>query len=314
MSAPGRRRDETPTVLERRLRPVRPIDLGATLGPTQRGRHDPCTRVGPADAWRATRTPDGTACVRVTAAGPTIVVRAWGRGAAWALDQCPRLLGLHDDPDGFRPSDPLVRDLHRHRPGLRIGATDAVVEALVASIVEQRVTTIEAQRSWARLVRRFGEPAPGPAGRHGLRVPPHPERLAGLAYWAFHPLGIERRRADAIRRVCARARPLTRAVTLPGADAQALMRTVPGVGLWTAAEVAAVALGDPDAVSVGDDGLPGLVGWALARERDADDARMLELLEPFCPQRGRVIRLLGGAGLHPPRRAPRARLRAIEEI
>jgi 3-methyladenine DNA glycosylase/8-oxoguanine DNA glycosylase len=299
-------------VLERRLRPARPVDVGATLGPTQRGGYDPCTRVSSADAWRATRTPDGPVTIRVTTGGSTITVRAWGRGAAWALDRAPRLLGLHDDPAAFDPTHPLVRDLHRHRPGLRIGATDAVVEALVASIVEQRVTSIEAHRSYGRLVRRFGEPAPGPAGRFGLRLPPHPERLAGLAYWAYHPLGIERRRADAIRRVCARAGPLARAASLPSAEAQALMRTVPGVGAWTAAEVAGVALGDPDAVSLGDDGLPGLVGWALARERDADDERMLELLEPFRGQRGRVIRLLGGAGLGPPRRAPRARLRAME--
>jgi 3-methyladenine DNA glycosylase/8-oxoguanine DNA glycosylase len=306
--------DENPRVLERRIRPARPIDLTSTLAPTRHGRSDPCTRVTTGEVWRATRTPHGPATIRVTDARDSIVVRAWGSGGAWALDHAPRLLGLHDDPAAFHPVDPLVRDLHRHRPGLRIGATDAVVEALVATIVEQRVTTVEAHRSYARLVRRYGDPAPGPAGRQGLRLPPHPERLARLPYWAFHPLGIERRRADAIRRVCARARTLERAATMESRDGQVLLRTVPGVGVWTAAEVAAVAFGDPDAVSVGDYGLPGLVGWALAGEREADDARMLELLEPFRGQRGRVIRLLSGAGLGPPRRFPRARLREIERM
>ncbi|CAN5184752.1 hypothetical protein BH24ACT10_BH24ACT10_11650 [soil metagenome] len=62
----------------------------------------------------------------------------------------------------------------------------------------------------------------------------------------------------------------------------------------------------PDTVIVGDDGIPSRVAWLLAGERRADDARMLELLEPYRPHRYRVVRL---AFLHrgqPPRRAPYA--------
>lgn len=299
---------------ERRLRPRLPVDLTATLGPLQRGRHDPCTRVGPEEVWRATRTPDGPVATRITSDRETVVVRAWGTGAAWALDHAPALLGLHDDPHTFLPRDDLVAELHRRNPGLRLGATGAVVEALVPSIVEQRVTSIEAHRSYARLVRRYGEPAPGPAGARGLLLPPAPDRLGSLPYWAYHPLGIERRRADTIRRVCAHAPALERVARLGAHDAHRALRRVDGVGPWTAAEVAAVALGDPDAVSVGDYHLPRIVAWSLAGERDADDARMLELLEPYRPQRARVVRLLMRGGSRPPRRVPRARLRAIERI
>jgi 3-methyladenine DNA glycosylase/8-oxoguanine DNA glycosylase len=78
--------------------------------------------------------------------------------------------------------------------------------------------------------------------------------------------------------------------------------------------VTAVALGDVDAVPVGDYGLPGLVGHALAGERDADDARMLELLEPFRPQRWRAMRLLLTSGAGPARRAPRARARSLRGV
>ena len=68
------------------------------------------------------------------------------------------------------------------------------------------------------------------------------------------------------------------------------------------------AAGDADAVPVGDWHLPGHVGNALAGEPRADDARMLELLEPFRPHRGRVLRLLVSGVAAPPRRAPRARI------
>jgi 3-methyladenine DNA glycosylase/8-oxoguanine DNA glycosylase len=78
--------------------------------------------------------------------------------------------------------------------------------------------------------------------------------------------------------------------------------------------VARVALGDRDAVSVGDYHLPHVVAYALAGERRADDARMLELLEPYAGQRARAVRLIEASGVGPPRRAPRVALRRIEAI
>jgi 3-methyladenine DNA glycosylase/8-oxoguanine DNA glycosylase len=83
------------------------------------------------------------------------------------------------------------------------------------------------------------------------------------------------------------------------------------VGLWTSAEVSRIALGDPDAVSVGDYHLKHLVSYALAGEERGSDARMLELLEPYAGHRGRVCRLLEVARVGAPRRAPR---QAIEPI
>ncbi len=79
---------------------------------------------------------------------------------------------------------------------------------------------------------------------------------------------------------------------------------MPGIGPWTAAEVAVRALGDDDAVSVGDYHIPNLVAWALAGEPRGDDARMLELLEPYRGRRALVVRLLELGGPARPRRAP----------
>ena len=92
------------------------------------------------------------------------------------------------------------------------------------------------------------------------------------------------------------------------ADARRRLRVIRGIGPWTAAWVTLLSHGDPDAVIVGDYHLPSRVSWALARERTADDDRMLELLEPYRGQRGRVQQLVKFGAPHPPRRAPKLAL------
>jgi 3-methyladenine DNA glycosylase/8-oxoguanine DNA glycosylase len=186
-----------------------------------------------------------------------------------------------------------------------------VVEALVPTILEQKVVGIEAKRSYAGLVRALSEPAPGPGG---LLLPPDPARLAATPYYAFHPFGVERRRADTVRMVCRHARRLEEAAGMEPADAYRRLTVVPGVGRWTAAEVARAALGDADAVSEGDYHLPHQVAWALAGEPRADDARMLELLEPYRGHRGRVIGLIEAGGLGPPRFGPRMPLQNLARL
>jgi 3-methyladenine DNA glycosylase/8-oxoguanine DNA glycosylase len=308
---------------ERLVELAEPVDLALTLGAFAFGGHDPSLRIDRGAVWRATRTPAGAATVRIgradgagPGAGPSTTVQAtaWGPGGGWALRHVPELLGATDRWSGSF-DHPLVARLARRHPGLRLGRSRAVVATLVPTIIEQRVTTIEARRSYHALVRRFGAPAPGPAGRWGLRLGPDPERLAQLAYHHLHPFGVERRRADAVVRVCRRAASLDALVSGSGEPAgDALDRalaSLPGVGPWTRAIVAQRALGDPDAVIVGDYHLPHLVSWNLAGEPRADDDRMLELLEPFRPQRARVVRLLVLGGRFAPRRGPRQRLRDI---
>lgn len=285
-----------------------PIDLALTLWPLRRGRFDPSIRLDASGFWRATRTPEGLAAVHIARDGSQIVARAWGSGARFALDAAPALLGLDDDPGTFVAHHEVLRRAHRSLLGMRQGRSGAVMEALIPSILEQKVASAEAWRSYASLVRRYGEPAPGPMP---LIVPPDPGVLASLPYWAFHPLGIEQKRADIIRRVCANAPMLEALVSLEPGEAQRRMRLLRGIGPWTSAEVARVALGDPDAVSLGDYHLPHIVSWVIVGEPRSDDARMLELLAPYEGQRARAIRLIEHAGAHMPRRAPRAQLRSF---
>jgi len=300
-----------------------PIDLARTLGPFRTGPADPSMRLAGGGAWRATRTPDGAATLQIIATDAAdrglaerFAARAWGPGADWALARVSALLGGEDEPAAFVPGDRFVGELHRRNPGLRFGRSSCVVEGLLPTILEQKVTTIEARRSWRALCRIHAEAAPGPAGREGLTLRPDPARLAELRYSDFHRFGIERRRAETIVRVCRQAAALER-IVVTSADAAAFrvaLESVPGIGPWSSNITAQQTLGDPDSVVVGDYHLPNMVAWNLAGEARADDARMLELLEPYRGHRARVVRLLGIAGTHAPRRGPKKRLRSIVAI
>jgi endonuclease III len=269
----------------------RPFDLRATLWQARFGPTDPCVRLTGGDAWRASRTPLGPATerLRVLLDG-SVAVDAWGPGAAWLVQRAPPLCGSLDEPQAFEPVEPLVRRLSREHAGLRIGRTEAVFEAAMATVLEQRVATADAWQSWRHLVHVLGERAPGPL--HGLWLPPSAVRIARTPYEVFHRFGVERRRADVLRRLALVARRLEEIVALPLDAAYQRLQAVPGIGPWTSARVALIALGDPDAVMLGDLHLPHMVTWALARERRGTDERMLELLEPFRGHRARVIRLL----------------------
>jgi 3-methyladenine DNA glycosylase/8-oxoguanine DNA glycosylase len=300
-----------PFPLETVVRPRLPVDLRLTLGPLRRGPGDPTNLVDRTGAWwRATRTPQGPATARYRAEGDGIRVTAWGQGAEWCLEAAPELLGARDCLDGFSPTG-LVAELHRRFPGLRIPRSRAVFEALLPSILEQKVTGREAHNAFAAIVRALGEPAPGPVP---LRLQPSPEAVAVTPYWAFHPLGVERKRTAAVQMAASRASRVEETLTMAPAEAHRRLQALPGVGPWTSAEVAIVALGDADAVSVGDFHLPHLVSYALTGERRGTDERMLELLAAWPGHRGRVLRLLTRSGRYPDRRGPRMAVRSFTRI
>jgi 3-methyladenine DNA glycosylase/8-oxoguanine DNA glycosylase len=287
------------------------VDLPATFFPLRRGTGDPTTRISPDEVWRAARTPEGPATVRFEHRQDGVEATAWGAGSAWVLDRAPGWLGLEDGSEAFEPPRGPVREAWRRLRGLRIPRTGLVVEHLIPTILEQKVTGVEARRAYRRMASAFAEPAPGPAG---LVLPPDPSRLAGLPYFAMHPFGIERRRAEVVRKVCTKVAWLDAAAELPLDAAHARIASIRGVGPWSVAEVARVGLGDADAVSLGDFHVPHVVAWALAREPRGNDERMLELLEPYRPFRGLVQLLLEAAGIGPPRFGPRMAPRAIERI
>ncbi|MFB9721901.1 DNA-3-methyladenine glycosylase family protein [Planobispora longispora] len=295
-----------PPAAERRWRPEGSLDVLLTLRPHRRGGGDPTWRRTPDGAiWRTCRTPDGPGTLRVGARGGEILASAWGRGAPWLLETLPSLLGADDDVAGFTPGHGVVRDAARRHPGLRIGRTSRVLEALVPAVLEQKVVLEEARRAWRWLVSRYGEPAPGPAPE-GMRVFPAPEVWRSIPAWDWHRAGAEAVRAKTVMNAAWHAEKLEAAAG--SAELDRLLRALPGIGVWTSAEVRQRSHGDPDAVSVGDYHLPSLVGWSLTGRR-TDDAGMLRLLAPYRGHRHRVGRLLALGGERPPARGPRARIR-----
>ncbi len=287
-----------------------PVDLARTFAVLQHGPDDPTIIRRPGQVLRSTRTPAGPATVhlRELPGEGALEARAWGPGAGWVLDRAEDLVGLRDRAETFAPPPGPIARAHHDLPGLRIPRTGAVYEALVPAVIAQRVTTVEASRAYRQLVSRWGEPAPGPGD---LVLVPEPGVLARIAYYDLHVLGIEKRRADAVRRVGAHAGRLE---ALAGGSldaARSRLSELPGVGPWTVAEVALTALGDIDAVSVGDHNLKHVVCFALAGERRGSDARMLELLEPYAGHRARAVRLLITAGAGPARRTARQRIEPV---
>lgn len=292
---------------ETRVRLRGPFSLVRSLGPLQHGSGDPTTDLTRSTFRRATRTSDGPAAFELQHLDDEVAVRAWGPGAERVLHRAPDLLGARDDRGSWQPSlHPLVDELDRRFRGMRMIATSAVLEIAVPTVCEQRVTAREALRAWRRLVRAWGEPAPGP---HRLLLPPAPETLARMPYHRYHPFGIERGRAQTIRGLAARAARLEETLGLPGEERRGRLEAFPGVGPWTSSEVAHVAWADADAVRVGDYHVAPRVVYAMTGRRGGDDDAMLELLEPFRPQRARAARLLMLSGIGPPRRAPGLPLR-----
>ena len=306
----------------RTLRLPEHYDFTGTLRALVEKGRDPTARMTADELWWACRTPDGPATLHLARHADALHAKGFGPGADWVVEHADAIAGLHDDVTGFTAlagKDPVVREAWHRRPGLRLTSTGRLFRHLVPTVLAQKVTGREAFRSYVRILRHFGEPAPGPVPE--LLLPPDPAAVAAAPYWVFHPFGVEAKRADALRRVAAEAPRLE--AEPDAAAATRRLTAIAGIGAWTAAEVVRVAYGDPDAVTVGDYHIPhhvvhALTGSPRAGSREARpgelspaDARMLELLEPFRPQRARVCQVLLATAPGAPRYGPRMPLRSF---
>lgn len=287
-------------------RPGHPLDPVRTVRVLMRGPKDPTMLVDGATLWRASRTPDGVATLVLRSVSGEVHATAWGPGAGWALEQLPALCGAEDDATGFDVTAvPMLAEIARRTSGTRLTRTDLVFDALASAVIEQKVTSFQAFGAWRVLVSRFGDPAPGPTPRP-MFAPPTIDGWRGIPSWAWHRSGLEPPQSRAIVAAAARGQRIADAVLAApdGADRDRILTSLSGIGAWTASETRIRALGDPDAVSVGDYHLAHEVGYALTGSR-VDDHGMLELLAPWAGHRQRVIRLILAGGPREPRRGPR---------
>jgi 3-methyladenine DNA glycosylase/8-oxoguanine DNA glycosylase len=302
--------------MRREWRPDWPCPVGQVWAHWRRGAGDPTYHVDEAGRhWRALATPVGAATLRVLARPGLGAIEAdtWGPGASWVLEHLPTMLGADDDPSGMPLEHEAVRRAAREHPHWRVGRGGLVWDVLAPAIIEQKVTGQEASAGLFRLVRRYGTPAPGPGGALGLWVLPGASAVRTVPSWEWLTMGIDGARSSTLVRAARVADSLQRVVGLPGPDAERRLRSVPGIGVWTAALVRSRALGDPDAVSFADYHVARNISWALIGE-ELDDAGVAELLVPYAGHRYRVQRLLELAGVghprHGPRMAPRTHLPA----
>jgi 3-methyladenine DNA glycosylase/8-oxoguanine DNA glycosylase len=299
------------SAVERTWRPSWPCPVEAILGTLRRGAGDPTYRVDPdRTVWKGWRTPEGPVTLAVRPLSPSGEVRAtaWGPGATWVLDGLPTLLGAEDDPAGFTPVHDVLTDAWRAYPHWRVPRTRLVVDSLLPAILEQRVTGKEAFGAQRRLVRTYGDPAPGEAARtRGLMVAPAPDVVRAVPSWEWLRLGVDPARSSALMRALAVAPALERLVDVGHAEADRRLRSIPGIGIWTSAETRGRALGDPDAVSFGDYHVAKDIGWALTG-KPVDDEQLAVLLRPYEGHRLRVQILVLQARLRRPRRGPRMTL------
>jgi 3-methyladenine DNA glycosylase/8-oxoguanine DNA glycosylase len=295
---------------------VAAIDVLRTLAEQRHGTGDPSTVVrgtaASGEFARATWTPDGAGTIHLTWAAGRVTAHTWGPGGTWLAARVRHLVGLEDRPLPLQGPHQAVTEAQRRQPGHRIGSGGGLYHTLLPVVLGQRVTSAEARRSWRMLVLRYGEPAPGP-GPSGVRLPPGPERLARLPYWALHELGVERSRAAILIGLARRADALfsLEALAPDLGAARRLLAALPGIGAWTIGCTLGPAFGDPDAVAVGDYWLKHIVCRALAGEARGTDERMLELLAPYAGQRGRAVALVRASGWRAPRRAPGQRVLPI---
>ena len=301
-----------------------PYSLWRTLRPMQRGASDPTMQRTDAGVWRGMLTPAGPASMQLQEQagdeGVTVVARTFGPGAQWAAGTVADLVGACDDPQRFRQRLQTAAAESRWSPeqhrtiqfvaaayqqtAWRLPKSHGVWESVLAAVLEQKVTGKESKGAWRSLALEFGDVAPGPVPV-GLRVPPTPEQIRLVPSWRWRNFAVDRPRSDAILQLAARGASLGRLLEMTPVEARAALTSVRGVGAWTYAEVAQRALGDADAVSVGDYHLAHWVVYSITGRRHGTDEEMLHLLAPFAGDRYRAVRMIEMHGRPMPRRGPR---------
>lgn len=285
--------------------------LRHTFGAFRFGSSDPCVRITGDTLTMTSTSPAGPGWLFATMAAPNpeaqveSQVEFGGRATNHIRQRRPDPHGHRDTFRSLSPAHPLVARLQREFGDLRIGASGDVYKAALTATLGQRITAAEAVTQWARLCHALPNPVDTPIGQ--LLAPPDPGALGALAPWQLHSLGIEEARA---RTLISIARVFRRDGAHQVDVSLALRRLsveVPRFGPWTRALVEAEALGDPDAVAVGDFHLKNVVAHALGGRPRGTDDEMLALLAPYAGNRGRVLAWLALAGISAPKFGPRRR-------
>lgn len=211
------------------------------------------------------------------------------------LDDLPRIIGrvrrvfdLAADPaliGAHLAEDPVLAPLVAARPGLRApGAWDGF-ELAVRAILGQQISVTAATNLAGRLVAEFGETLDDPVA-HALgltRLFPSPGRLAAADVAGLGLMPGARAAALSSLGAAVMSDP---ALLDPYRDLEAAvaqLRSLPGIGEWTAQYVAMRALREPDAFPAADVGLMRAMSDAFGRRPTANE--LLARAESWRPWR-----------------------------
>ncbi|MBC7806375.1 MAG: helix-turn-helix domain-containing protein [Akkermansiaceae bacterium] len=169
------------------------------------------------------------------------------------LARVKRLFDLDADPVAITER---LGDLAAGCPGLRVAGAFDPFELTVRAILGQQVSVKAATTLAGRFVMAFGTPVETPyVGLTHLH--PTPERVTQETVDSIAALGIVRARAKSILALANAVATGTVSLTPGGdiAETTQKLKTLPGIGEWTAQYIAMRALGDPDAFPHTDLGL-----------------------------------------------------------
>ncbi|MGI9627206.1 MAG: DNA-3-methyladenine glycosylase family protein [Longimicrobiales bacterium] len=281
--------------------------LRRTLGVYRMGGGDPTLHLSGRNVGWALSTPEGPVTLQAehTPAEHTpgrLRVCLEGAGAQWMGPKLPGLFGLLDDPTQFAPSDPVMRGVWKRSLGLHLPRLPTVFHRLMQVILLQLVTTADGNRAWSRIVRAFGNQAPGD---RTLMIPPTSEVMTGIPWYRYVADGVPHRQARALAMSARKATEIEQAAATGIETLSEYLRALPGIGPWTVGYLTGTAMADADAVLLGDYHLPHTATWVLRKQARGTDQDFLELLEPYRGNRFRIIRALWASGVKAPRYGPK---------
>jgi len=277
-------------------------DFWGTLRFLRFGIGDPTTTLTKNSFQQARWYPSGPASLRLNLAGQAINAEAVGPGAQEAIDSAHDLLGLSDHPAKLT-GDPAAERIALQCQGIRLGRCASFASQLVTIILQLRIEWQQAASQWRRLCYTLGDDAP--CGT--LRLPAHADALRHASLLQLRRLNIAEQQARTLKEVGRLFNRIDQWAAHSVGELRHRLGFVRGIGPWSTEMTLALYWAESDAVPLGDYALPHSVAYALTGAHRSDDAHMLKLLEPFRPDRGRLIRWIMGSNIAPPRRSSRAR-------
>jgi len=207
--------------------------------------------------------------------------------------QVERILSLDVDGSGFPAvgeRDPVVGRLQRSYPGLRPVGFWSPYEAAAWTIIGHRIRIRQAASIKARMAAELGEPVS--FGERVVHAFPSPQRLASLESFP----GLAGRKPEWLRSVAMAALngqlDAARLRGLPRETALKDLKTLPGIGDFSAGLILLRGAGDPDAVAYHEPRLALAVRDAYGLPGPTTPEQLTEISENWRPYRTWVTLLL----------------------